>query len=274
MTDPHPPPLPRSTSGLLPIEVAQKCAGEARRLMRNGFGRTGVTATKGRGNVLTETDLAIDAAVAAMLRSEYPAHALMSEESAATTRSGGWMWVVDPLDGTKNFSRGIPHFCFSIALCHDDQPVVALTLQPLLDEEFAAVLGHGSTLNGRPMTVSDCPSVQAGIVALDLGYDEQAGRSQLELALHLFPGMQSLRVCGSAALGIAYVAAARWDLWVHLDLEPWDLAAGLLLVREAGGIVTNLDGQPAGIRDRAIVAAPPAVHADFLALAAQLRWRA
>jgi fructose-1,6-bisphosphatase/inositol monophosphatase family enzyme len=266
--------LPLSRTGRSALEVARACAGEARQIMLAGFGRVGVSAVKGRGNVLTETDLAVEHRVAEVLRGEYPDHALLSEETASETRSDGWLWVVDPLDGTKNFSRGIPHFCFTIALCKDAQPLLGLTLQPILGEEFLALAGQGASLNGQPIRVSDARTVGESIVAVDMGYDDQRARRQLELALHLWPGMQSLRIPGSAALGIAYVAAGRWDLFVHADLYPWDLAAGLLLVREAGGVVSDRDGGPAGLYSRGIVAASPPVHDDFVALAGRLPWRA
>ncbi len=261
---------PASTSGRDALAVARECAAEARRIMREGFGRVGVSATKGRGNVLTETDLAVERATTAILAREYPGIPVLSEETAAGTRSEGWLWVIDPVDGTKNFSRGIPHFCFTIALCHENEPVVGLTLQPLLDEEFAAVRGQGATLNGRPIRVSETQTVRESIVAVDMGYDDGRGRRQLELALALWPGMQSLRIPGSAALGIAYVAAGRWDVFLHADLQAWDLAAGLLLVREAGGIATDREGKPASIFSNGLIAATPAVHADFLKVAGHL----
>lgn len=241
--------------------------------MRGAFGHSGVASVKGRGNVLTETDMAVERAVHQLLGREYPGHAILSEESAASTRSEGWMWVVDPLDGTKNFSRGVPHFCFTIALCHGADPVVGLTLQPLLDEEFAAVAGGGATLNGEPMSVSRTSTVRDSIVGIDLGYDDAAGRRQLELALHLWPGLEALRMSGSAAMGLVYVAGGRWDLFVHAYLEAWDLAAGLLIVREAGGVATDRGGNPATIFSDGVVVGTPGVHRDFMALAGGLPWR-
>ncbi len=265
---------PRSASGKEPLQVARDCAAEARRIMLDGFGRVGVAATKGRGNVLTETDLAVERATIETLTREYPDVPILSEETASETRSESWLWVVDPVDGTKNFSRGIPHFCFTIALCHRDQPVVGLTLQPLLNEEIAAVSGQGTTLNGRRVSVSDVRTVREGIVAVDMGYHDARARLQLQLALHLWPGMQALRIPGSAALGIAYVALGRWDIFLHADLQAWDVAAGLLLVREAGGVATDREGKPASIFTNGLIAATPGVHADFLALAGHLPWRA
>ncbi len=264
---------PDSKSGLSALEVARRCAAEAARLMREGFGRTEVSSVKGRGNVLTEVDLAVERSTMAILGEEYPGMVVMSEESTPEVRSDGWMWVVDPLDGTKNFSRGIPHFCYTIALCGEGEPVVGLTLQPLLEEEFVAVRGQGARLNGQRMTASALSTVREGVVAIDLGYDDAMGRRQLELALRLWPGMESLRLAGSAALGLAYVAAGRYDLLVHEQLSPWDLAAGLLMVREAGGVVTDADGRPATTYSGGIIAAGPGVHMDFMRLAVAERAR-
>jgi len=266
--------LPTSASGRPAIEVARECAAEARRIARQGFGRVGVSHVKGRGNVLTETDLAVEASTLAILAREFPSHAVMSEETAASIRSEGWLWVVDPIDGTKNFSRGIPHFCYALALCYHGDPVLALTLQPLLDEEYLAVAGEGATLNGQPMHVSPVERVKDGVIAVDVGYNDVSGRMQLETALHLWPGVETLRIHGSAALGFAYVAAGRYDLFLHAWLEPWDVAGGLLLVREAGGVVTDRDGGDATIFSRGVIAGSTAVRDDFLALAGHLPWRA
>ncbi len=266
--------LPVSGEGETAFAVALRCADEAAGIMRASLGRVAIAGVKGRGNVVTEADFAIERAVRERLSAAFPEHAIMSEETGAAERSDGWMWVVDPLDGTKNFSRGIPHFCFSIALCHANEPVLALIRQPLLNETFAAVQGEGATLNGAPMHVSDVESVQDAMVAIDLGYhDGRAGR-QIDLARYLWPGMQALRVYGSAALGLAFVAAGRWDVFAHMDLQPWDSAAGLLLVREAGGVTTERDGSPATIFSSGVVAGTPGVHADFMRLSAGQPWQA
>jgi fructose-1,6-bisphosphatase/inositol monophosphatase family enzyme len=265
--------LPTGASGRPARDVARACATEAGQIIRDGFGQVVVAATKGRGNVVTDTDFAAERAVAEILRGEFPDHAILSEETASTTRSDGWMWVVDPLDGTKNFSRGIPHFAFNIALCFDGRPLLALTSQPLLGEEFLAVAGEGCTLNGVAAHVSDRETVADSVFAMDLGYDDDRARRQIELALQLWPGMQSLRIPGSAALGFAYVAAGRYDLFLHANLFPWDVAAGILLVREAGGTITDRDGDEISIYSEGAIAATPAVHADFRALAGARPWR-
>ena len=265
--------LPRSASGLAALDVARLCAETAGEAIRTGFGSTGVSATKGRGNVVTEVDFEAERRTMEILRREYPGHAVLSEETAAETRSEGWLWVCDPLDGTKNFSRGIPHFAFSIALCFAGEPVAAMTSHPLLREETSAVAGQGCRLNGARVTVSDTPSVLAGVIGIDLGYDNGRGGHQLGLAQHLWPDVQGIRAMGSAALGFAFAAAGRWDAYVHSDLQPWDIAAGLLLVREAGGMVSDREGGRATIWTRAAIAGTPAVHDELVGIAASLPWR-
>ena len=266
--------LPSAASGGTAVDVARECAAEAQRLITAGAGRVGAAHVKGRGNVVTETDVAVERAVMAILAREYPGHAVLAEETAADVRADGWMWVVDPIDGTKNFSRGIPHYGFGLALCLDSAPVLALSLHPPMRDEFLAVKGGGCQLNGVECGVSEVSTVRDAVVALDMGYDDERGGRQLATATALWPGMQSLRITGSAVLGPAFVAAGRWDIYVHRDLKPWDIAGGLLLVNEAGGVVSELDGAPATIYSRDVVCATPAVHADFLRLAAELGLRA
>lgn len=249
-----------------------RCAEAADALMRAAFGRRSVAGVKGRGNVVTETDFAVEQAVMRILREQYPGHAILSEETADTTRSDGWMWVIDPVDGTKNFSQSIPHFGFNLALCHGGQPLLGLTTQPMLRDVYVAVAGEGAVLNGQPVHVSACSAVTEAVVAMDMGYEAGRAARQLQLAAHLWPGMQSLRVPGSAALGFAYLAAAKWDLYIHSDLKPWDLAAGLVLVREAGGEVVSRDGRPATIESRAIVAGGAAILDDFAVRSAGSPW--
>jgi fructose-1,6-bisphosphatase/inositol monophosphatase family enzyme len=264
--------LPLSITGATARGVARACASEAGSILRAMPGGAALASVKGRGNVVTEADYRVERAVMDRLAAEFPHHSILSEESATDTRSDSWMWVIDPLDGTKNFSRGIPHFAFTMALCYDSQPVYGLTLHPLLDELYEATAGEGCTLNGARVHVSDCQSVREGVAAFDLGYDNARAARQLELARFLWPGMQGLRVAGSAGLEFAFLAAGRWDIYLHPDLQPWDSAAGILLVREAGGVVMGRDGAPATIFTRALVAAPAAVYADFMKLAGHLPW--
>ncbi|MBI1885836.1 MAG: inositol monophosphatase [Chloroflexi bacterium] len=267
------PDLPVSASGKTAAEVARLCAAEAGRIILAAFGPQHEVQVKGRGNVLTDADLQAEHAVLDILRQEFPDHAVLSEETAAHARSEGWMWVVDPLDGTHNYSRGIPYFCFNIALCRQGEPVLGLTSDPVRGAEFFAVKGGGATLNGAPVRVSTVGSVAEAVVGADLGYEDARAARLLTLIHELWPGMQSVRIMGSAALGLAYAACGRYDLFVHHYLFPWDVAAGILLVREAGGAVVGRDGGAASIYGQGVVAGAPKVVDDFLRLAKGKPWR-
>lgn len=255
-----------AVSGLPALEVARACAREAGALALARFRQPQEVSVKGRGNLVSETDLAIERYLHQTLSREFPKHRVLSEETAADTDTAGWVWVVDPLDGTRNFVSGIPFFCVNIALCHDGEPVVAVTHDPNHDETFWAepFPGRGAWVNETAARASGSPTVLASVLGVDLGYDDEKGRGVLQLAHALFPGVQSVRIPGSAALGLAYAACGRYDLFVHHDLFPWDIAAGILLVREAGGVITDHAGEPISLSSQTVIAGGPQVHADFL----------
>jgi len=257
--------LPDSTSGRSAIEIARALATEAGTLALSRFRQPQEITVKGRGDLLSETDLAVERLIRDALTAEYPDAALLSEETAKDTSTDGWVWVVDPIDGTRNFVSGIPFFCVNVALCHDGDPVVAVTHDPNHNETFWAERGAGAWVNDTRIQASRSPSVAASVVGFDLGYDDKRGKAQLKLLHELFPGVQSLRIPGSAALGIAYAASGRYDLFVHHYLFPWDIAAGLLLVREAGGAITDHLGEDAGIDKWTVVCGSPDACAGFLA---------
>ncbi len=259
------PELPVGRSGRDALGVALAIAEQAARTLRRRYGRPISTRWKGRGNVVTEADLAVERMVREALAAEFPDHGFLAEETAPSSARAGWLWVCDPLDGTKNFSRGIPHFAFTLGLWRDGEPLAGVTVQPATRETFAAAAGQGTRRNGRPCRVSNIDRLDRAVTALDLGYDELRGAAQLELARRLWGQVETVRISGSAALGLAYVAAGKWDLFVHRNMQPWDLAAGILLVREAGGVVTDGAGRPAGLESEFIVAGTPAVHAEFFA---------
>jgi fructose-1,6-bisphosphatase/inositol monophosphatase family enzyme len=264
--------LPVSTTGKKAAAVARLCAHEAAMVIMAAFGSRHDVLVKGRGNFLTETDLAAEQAVLALLREEYPEHGVLAEETAAEARGEEWTWVVDPLDGTHNFSQGIPHFAFSIALCHRREPLLALTYAPATGDEFFAQQGEGLTVNGQPARVSAAGRLGDCVLGVDLGYDDARAARMLELLAELWP-VQSVRVMGSAALGLAYAACGRYDVFMHHLLYPWDIAAGILLVREGGGAVYDRDGGPAGIDCEGIVAGATEPVKELLRLAKGRPWR-
>jgi myo-inositol-1(or 4)-monophosphatase len=294
------PDLPVSASGATALQVARRCAEEGGRLALERFRKPQEVSVKGRGNLVTATDIDIERLVHSVLAREFPRQAVLSEEAssaeprASSLEASGWTWVVDPLDGTRNYVSGIPCFCVNVALCHRGEPVVAVTHDPVHGETFWAEKGGGAHLSSlpaclpdrragqtggqasgsdQPCRVSDKPSLQASVLGFDMGYNDQRAAHMLALLRDLWPGMQSVRIPGSAALGLAYAACGRYDLFVHHYLFPWDLAAGILLVREAGGVITDRDGSPIHIESEGVVAGAAAVHADFLRRAGSRPWR-
>lgn len=259
--------LPVSVSGRPAVDVARQCARTARDIIRARVAHATITGVKGRGNVVTATDFEVEHTILGLLQREYPGHAVLSEETASATVSDGWMWVVDPVDGTKNFSRGLPMFAFTIALCCEGRAVLGLTTHALVGTEVVALEGAGCRVDGVTAQLGGCCRVADAVVAVDLGYDAGRARDQLDLARRLWPGMQSLRIPGSAALGFAGLAAGWWDLYIHCDLQPWDLAAGLVIVQEAGGTVVEWDGRPASLQSNSVIAGPEPVVEDLLRLA-------
>ncbi len=264
--------LPVSASGKTAAAVARLCALEAARIAMDAFGQRQDVRVKGRGNFLTETDLAAERAVLAVLREEYPEHEVLAEETAGKATGEGWMWVVDPLDGTHNFSRGIPYFAFSMALCHGREPVLGLTYAPATGDEFFAEKGRGLTVNGEPARASGAERLGDCVLGVDLGYDDARAARMLELVAEVWP-VQSVRVMGSAALGLAYAACGRYDLFLHHFLYPWDVAAGIVLVREGGGAIVDRDGGAVRIDSEGVVAGAPAAVEEMLSLARGRPWR-
>ena len=266
--------LPVALSGDDAETVARRCLAEGGRLAMERFHQPQSVTVKGRGNLVTQVDLAIETYIQRALAEEFPEHALLSEESnPSVSARRGWTWVVDPLDGTRNYVSGIPFFCVNIALCFAGEPLAGWTFDPVHDELFRARKGEGAWLGDQPLRVSRKDSVQSSVIGFDMGYDDDRANLMLNLMCELWPGMQAIRIPGSAALGLAYAACGRYDLFAHNLLYPWDLAAGILLVREAGGVITDRDGGPISLYSEGAIAGGVLVHEDFLCLAAGKPWR-
>lgn len=230
---------------------------------------------KSRGNYVTETDLACEGAALQVLSAEYPGMPVLSEETAAHVDDWweGWLWVIDPIDGTGNFARGIPTFAFNIALCHDGEPVLGLTYQPVTATEFCAVKGRGLSVNGVPARVSDVGTMADALTGFGMGYEYDRAKLMITLLAEIWPGVQMVQNIGSAALGLAYAASGRFDLYVHSSLYPWDMAAGIIQVREGGGLVLDRHGKPVTIYSEGLIAGAPGPVREFAEATKERRWR-
>jgi len=257
--------LPESRTGGAALEVVTGAASEAGRILKDHYqGEKRISYKPGRSNIVTDVDVLSEETIKALLREAYPDFGIVAEESDEVASDSPYSWVIDPLDGTRNYAHGVPHFCVAIALTRDGDVVLGVIHDPVRGETFSVEKGQGAFLNGSSIAVSRRTSLQASLVGFDMGYSVERGREMLEVANALWPGVEAVRVMGSAALGLAYAACGRLDLYINLSLSAWDLAAGMLLIREAGGLVTDPNGQPATTASTSIVAANEAIHGEFM----------
>lgn len=262
----------------LDYDAATRAAEEAARIageqIRRFIGRPTTTTAKSSPNdLVTEVDKACQEAIEAHLRARYPDSAFLSEEAvapgseaaAAAVRDANQalLWVVDPIDGTLNFIRGLPACTVAIGLIHDESPVVGVIYDPLRDEMFSATAGIGAYLNGQRLAVSTVDSVAEAVLASGFPTGTFRGRSAEQIR-RFGNHARNVRALGSAALHLAYVAAGRLDGFWENDLNAWDLCAGAVLVQEAGGRVTDSDGGGYTLATRHVVATNGRIHALLL----------
>ncbi len=264
--------IPDSASGRSAAEVARFAALKAGEILVDRFHRVKKVSYKGRGNIVTDVDEEVEREVLAILRTEYPTFGLLGEESEGARAGAGYVWIVDPLDGTRNYASGNPFYSVVVGLALDGETLVGVNYDPARNEMFEARRGQGATLNGQPIRVSEKSSLEESVLGMDLSYNNEGAVNGLDVIRSIWPGMQTARIMGSSALGIAYAAAGRTDLYFHHQLEPWDQVAGLLLVEEAGGIITDRAGRRAGLYSDGLIASNPALHAEFMRKTAGMAW--
>jgi myo-inositol-1(or 4)-monophosphatase len=219
-------------------------------------------------DLVTEVDHACEALIVETLHRERPDDAILAEEGSGDDRAGAtWRWVIDPLDGTMNYAHGYPRFCVSIGVSRDGEPTVGAVYDPLLDELFAATRGGGATCNGRPIRVSVETRLSHALLATGFAYDvHQSREDNLDHFATFVKQARGLRRDGSAALDLCYVAAGRFDGFWELKLHPWDVAAGNLIVDEAGGRTSDLSGRPPAGDGRETLATNGHLHDAMVAL--------
>lgn len=242
--------------------------GEAVALVRERLTTAKDVTTKGRGDLVTDVDHAAEQLLVARLQGAFPRHQILAEESGGAS-GATYTWVIDPIDGTLNYALGIGLFAISVALVKGGAPLLGLVVDPTRGEWFEAERGNGATLNGASIAVSNAETLAGAVVGFDLGHDLSRRLPNMAAATRLMPHLQTLRLIGSAVLALAYVACGRFGAFFHNDLHPWDVAAGQLLIEEAGGVVLRPDGRPAGYQDAAIIAGSPTLTEQLLALLAK-----
>ena len=265
--------LPVSATGRPAMEVIDQAVRAAGKIIQDGWNADKQITFKGRADIVTDIDVAAEKAVLEILTGEFPDFGILAEESPPVEGESPYKWVVDPLDGTRNYAHGIPHFCSIIALAKDNEIVAGVIYDPVREEMFSTAVGQGAHMNGEPISVSESTELSRSLLSFDLGYvDEKAGLA-LDMVRSLWPGMYSIRMMGTAGLGLAYAASGRVDLFFHHSLSPWDLATGLLLLREAGGDVVDRQGNRAGLFTPSVICSSTTLIDGFLAATEGLPWR-
>ena len=254
------------------MNLEQVCIAAARagaKVLRERYDQPRDIHLKGRIDLVTDADKASEETVLRKLAEMAPGVAVLAEESGVHQGAGDLRFVVDPLDGTTNYAHGLPLFCCTVAAQEKERVVAGATVDPMRDELFHASRGNGAWLGEKRLAVTGVSELEKALMCTGFPYRDRERLSHMLAAFSRFTEIaQGSRRLGSAALDLAYVAAGRFDGFWELGLAPWDVAAGQLLVEEAGGIVTRFDGSPHRLDGREIAAAGPDLHAAILAVLA------
>lgn len=248
------------------LETAAEIARDAGVLLARYFERRVAVERKGEYDLVTEADRASEALVVERLRAHFPSHAIVAEEGGGVESPSEYRWYVDPLDGTTNFAHGYPVFNVTIGLERNGEPVAGVVYDPVRDEMFTAERGGGAYLNHRRIRVSATRRLGESLVSTGFPNRKRAGNFNIHFYHQLAMATHGVRRSGSAAIDLAYVACGRLDGFWEFGLSPWDMAAGRLIVSEAGGRYTDMEGQPHHIRSPHLMADNGLIHDELLAL--------
>jgi fructose-1,6-bisphosphatase/inositol monophosphatase family enzyme len=217
---------------------------------------------KSAKDVVTVVDSQAEKLITDYINAHFPDHGIMGEEGSSKTPLNGstYTWVIDPLDGTANYAADLAASCVSIGLLDGNTPVLGVVYNPFRDEIFIAEKGQGAFLNGHRIHVSQQAELGKALFSFDLGYNEERALSQLREAAFWRERVRTMRILGSAVLALCYVACGRFDLFYHGALHPWDLAAAMIVLEEAGAVISDLNNSPTDIFTPGIVAANPVMH--------------
>lgn len=249
------------------LNFAMQTVRDAGQILLDKFGRKIKVSKKGDINLVTEADLASEKFIIERIKSYYPKHSILAEESGEVVIIGSdsnWKWIIDPLDGTTNFAHGYPCFCVTIALEHEGRIVIGATYDPTRDEMFSAERGNGASLNGRQIRVSDTEKLSEALIVTGFPYNF---KEKVNFEFHLKEFLRlsrGVRRDGSAAIDMAYVACGRFDGFWEEGLNPWDVAAGALLIEEAGGRVSYYDDSEFSVYHPPICADNGLIHAEMI----------
>lgn len=256
------------------LQIALSIAKDAGEVLLQFLGQLkDVREKSAAGDLVTEADHASEKIILTALKRAFPEHTILSEESGLHPIEGSdFIWSVDPLDGTTNYTHGIPFFAVSIALLFRGEPIVGVVHNPFLSETFSATKGGGATRNEVKIQVSQVPTLNKAVLATGFAYDRRdtPDNNYAEFC-YLTAQTQGVRRMGSAALDLAYVAMGRFDGFWERGLRPWDISAGIVIVREAGGVVSSYENEPLILDSGRILASNGHIHSTLSAQLLKVR---
>jgi myo-inositol-1(or 4)-monophosphatase len=252
------------------ITVAVQAARAAGREIVDRLGREREVRSKGWRDLVTDGDLAAQDVLVRAIRSHFPDHGILSEELPAPAEQREITWVLDPIDGTSNYAHAFPVFSVSVGVVDREGLRCGVVYDPLRDHMFSAERGAGARLNGQPLRVSSIEDAAAALVGFDSAREPNLRAEVMRRLLAYSPHVHTFRCIGSAALGLCYVAKGWIEAYFHAALAPWDSAAAVLIVREAGGLVTDLEGRPWVFAEPTCLASNGRVHEALLHLGASV----
>lgn len=255
------------------LEAAVQIAREAGQALREELDRPADIAYKGDFDLVTQADRRSEAIIVGRLREFFPGHSVAAEEGSGTETGSEYRWHVDPLDGTTNFAHRYPCFCVSMALARKDQLLIGVVYNPVYDELFCAAKGEGATLNGKKIRCSKIGEMKNSLLCTGFPNHDRHSHPNIHYYWDFTLRSHGVRRDGSAALDLASLAAGRFDGFWEFGLKPWDTAAGVVIVEEAGGTVTDLDGQPYVLGGKSILASNGLIHGEMKQLAGELAKR-
>jgi myo-inositol-1(or 4)-monophosphatase len=251
------------------LEAALSAAKEASEVLRKGFGWQHSVNYKGEVDIVTEVDEQAERVIKEILLGAFPSYGMLAEESGRSSGQEDASWIVDPLDGTTNYAHGLPIFAVSIALQRAGEVILGVVHDPMREETYLAERGGGATLNGEPIRVSDTDEQIQALIATGFPYDRAEMPEALELFGRFAAITRGIRRLGSTALDLCYVAAGRLDGYYERGIWAWDIAAGGLILEEAGGKVTDYRGAGLNLEGRQIVASNGYLHPAMMELTAE-----
>src|SRR6185437_14431092 len=245
------------------LSPMQELAREAGNLLMSYFGKVAIE-YKGDADLVTKADRTSENLIVERIRRRWPNHDLIGEEGSRTETGSDYRWYVDPLDGTTNFAHGYPVFCVSMGLEYKGELLAGVVYDPTRDEMFVAAKGSGAQLNGRAIRVSKTARLKESLVATGFPSHKRHKNPNINFYHQITLRSHGVRRAGSAALDLCYTACGRFDAYWEFNLNPWDTAAGVLLVEEAGGKITNFSGGPFEIASREVLASNTVLHEEVL----------